>query len=50
MKTEEIALSRLTENEENPRQITKENFAKLVKCDPAEFDALYSLKCSTYVQ
>lgn len=31
MKTEEIALSRLTENEENPRQITKENFAKLVK-------------------
>lgn len=31
MKTEEIALLRLTENEENPRQITKENFAKLVK-------------------
>lgn len=31
MKTEEIALSRLTENDENPRQITKENFAKLVK-------------------
>lgn len=31
MKTEEIALSRLTENEDNPRQITKENFAKLVR-------------------
>ena len=31
MKTEEIALSRLTENEENPRQITDENFAKLVR-------------------
>lgn len=31
MKTEEIALSRLVENEDNPRQITKENFAKLVK-------------------
>ena len=31
MKTEEIALSRLVENEDNPRQITEENFAKLVK-------------------
>lgn len=31
MKTEEIALSRLVENEDNPRQITKENFAKLVR-------------------
>lgn len=31
MKTEEIAISRLTENEDNPRQITDENFAKLVR-------------------
>lgn len=31
MKTEEIALSRLVENEDNPRQITVEGFAKLVK-------------------
>lgn len=31
MKTEEIALSRITENEENPRTITTEKFQKLVK-------------------
>lgn len=31
MKTEEIELKRLVENEDNPRQITEENFAKLVK-------------------
>lgn len=31
MKTEEIALSRVVENEENPRTITTENFQKLVK-------------------
>ncbi len=31
MKTEEIALSRLVENEENPRTITTERFQKLVK-------------------
>ncbi len=31
MKTEEIALSRVTENEENPRTITEANFQKLVK-------------------
>lgn len=31
MKTEEIALSRLVENEENPRTITIERFQKLVK-------------------
>ena len=31
MKTEEIALSRITENEENPRTITAEKFQKLVK-------------------
>lgn len=31
MKTEEIALSRVTENEENPRTITDANFQKLVK-------------------
>lgn len=31
MKTEEIALSRVVENEENPRTITTEKFQKLVK-------------------
>lgn len=31
MKTEEIALSRLVENKENPRSITTERFQKLVK-------------------
>lgn len=31
MKTEEIALSRLVENEDNPRLITDEGFAKLVR-------------------
>lgn len=31
MKTEEIALSRLTENEENPRQIKASQFQKLVQ-------------------
>lgn len=31
MQTEEIALSRLVENEENPRTITEEKFKKLVK-------------------
>lgn len=31
MKTEEIALSRISENEENPRIITTEKFQKLVK-------------------
>lgn len=31
MKTEEIALSRVVENEENPRTITEANFQKLVK-------------------
>ena len=31
MKTEEIALSRVSENEENPRTITTEKFQKLVK-------------------
>ena len=31
MKTEEIALSRVVENEENPRTITTEKFKKLVK-------------------
>ena len=31
MKTEEIALSRVVENEENPRTITTEEFQKLVK-------------------
>ena len=31
MKTEEIALSRISENEENPRTITTEKFQKLVK-------------------
>lgn len=31
MKTEEIALSRVVENEENPRTITTERFQKLVK-------------------
>lgn len=31
MQTEEVALSRLTENKDNPRTITKEKFKKLVK-------------------
>ena len=31
MKTEEIALSRLVENEENPRQIKASQFQKLVQ-------------------
>lgn len=31
MKTEEIALSRLVENEDNPREITTENFERLIK-------------------
>ena len=31
MKTEEIALSRVSENEANPRTITEANFQKLVK-------------------
>ena len=31
MKTEEIALSRVSENEANPRTITETNFQKLVK-------------------
>lgn len=31
MKTEEIALSRISENEANPRTITEANFQKLVK-------------------
>lgn len=31
MKTEEIRLERLARNEDNPRQITKESFAKLVR-------------------
>lgn len=31
MKTEEIALSRVSENKANPRTITEVNFQKLVK-------------------
>lgn len=31
MKTEEIALSRVSENEANPREISQANFQKLVQ-------------------
>lgn len=39
MKTEEIALSRVSENEANPREISQANFQKLVQYFDARFSS-----------